>query len=214
MIMNLVFVSYQHKDSLLAQMLGEELQLRGVIPWIDKKPGGFWAGDPSEAEARRVIREDISGFVLVLTAHTWCSDFIKRIEVPEALARRKRDPDFWICVVSPEYGMGEISTLMRERFGDNLAQFHGYSRDRRGRETIPSFMRRVAAEFLRKHIHTQVPTDPASIEISVNSYEPVPGSAEELLRLDVYHPLRSRPFHAQTWKRFMVAVQDAKSFRQ
>lgn len=207
---NLVFISYQHRDRRLASLLAQELQLRGVIPWVDKTPGGFAAGDPSEAAARRVIGEAASGFVLVLTKHTWCSDFIKTIEVPEALARLRRDPHFWGCVVSPEYGMGEISSTMREQWGADFTQFHGYSRNRRARESVQSFMNRVATEVLRKHLDTQAPANVDRIEISVSSFEPVPGSPDELLHLDVFHPLQGNPYHNGTWERFLEGMQDAK----
>lgn len=210
MIVNRVFISYQHKDNRLAALLAQELQLRGIIPWVDKNPGGFAAGDPSETEARRVIREVVSGFVLVLTKNTWRSEFITTIEVPEALARLQRDPHFWVCVVSPEYGMGDISDKMQAQWGTDFTKFHGYSRNRRGRESVQSFMKRVGTEALRKHLDTQAPASTQRIEISINSFEPVPGSPEELLHLDAFHALGGHLRHTSVWERFLEGMQDAK----
>lgn len=211
MVVNRVFISYQHKDSRFAHLMAEELQLRGIIPWVDKKPGGFAAGDESEATARRVIAEEVSGFVLVLTEHTWESDFIKRIEVPEAIYRKRRDPSFWLCVVSPDYRMSCVSAKMLEKWNIDLAKFHSYPRHRSTKETLPAFARRAALEVLRKHLDsTTHQVLESGIELSVNSYEPIAGEAHEILHIDAYHALGGHPYRTTTWKRFLTAAQDVK----
>lgn len=94
MIQNCVFLSHQHGSAPAVRRLAVELQVRGIIPWVDKLPGGFAAGDGSVEEARRIVRDEASAFLLYLTEKAINSCFIREIEIPEALARRNRQPSF------------------------------------------------------------------------------------------------------------------------
>jgi hypothetical protein len=62
-----LFLSHQHDAAAEIAELAVELQVRGVVPWVDKRRGGFRVARESVTEARRVIREDCFGFLFYAT---------------------------------------------------------------------------------------------------------------------------------------------------
>lgn len=210
MIQNCFFLSHQNESAPVVQRLALELQVRGIVPWVDKLPGGFAAGDGSIEEARRVIREEASAFLLYLTEKALASTFIRDIEIPEALARRVRQPDFPIFVASPQYGFREIGDLTQEHYGYNLASFHGYSLDTKSGEREEDFLVRVARASLDTHLDTQAPPNRERIEIQVSSRELMQGTADELLRVDATRLLGGAADNPEAWERLLVGLQDVK----
>ncbi len=210
MVRNCVFLSHHHASAGPVRRLAEDIRLRGVIPWVDKLPGGFSAGDSSVAEARRVIREDASAFLLYLTEEALTSTFIGEIEVPEALARRKREPGFPLFVASPRYGFGEIGRLTEEHYGVGLDAYHGYSLDAKAGETECDFLERVARATLDKHLAAEIPPDPQCIELQISSREMIVGTCAELLRVDMVPVLGGSLEDQEAWDRLIAGLTDVK----
>lgn len=188
MVKNCVFLSHQHDSIGSITQLADELRFRGIVPWVDKLPGGFRAGDDSEHEARRVIKNESSAFVLYLTDRALCSDFIGRIELPEALLRKQREPSYPIVVISPHYRFSELRSLTKEHFGFDLAQAHGYTRS--GDETTEQFLTRVSRQLLHRHVH-DLPDVADELWLSVNTYERMASAPDEYLYLDATHALEA-----------------------
>lgn len=210
MIQNCVFLSHQHESAPTVRRLALELQVRGIVPWVDKLPGGFAAGDGSVEEARRIIRDEARAFLLYLTKKALDSSFIRDIEIPEAMARRKHQPSFPVFVASPQYEFREIGALTEKRFGFSFGSFHGYSLDAKSGESEEDFLIRVARATLDKHLDTQVPADRERIEIQVSSREVLQGTANELLRIDATDLLGGMVDNPEAWARFLAGLRDAK----
>lgn len=210
MIPNCVFLAHHNESQGTVNQLAQELQLRGLVPWVDKLPGGFSAGDGLEEEARRVIREEASAFLLYLTDKALKTQFIRDIEIPEALARRGRQPSFPIYAISAQYSFGEIAPLTEEHYGASLASYHGYSLNVRHLETEDEFILRVARGALEKHLDIQKLEDPQSIDVQVSSWESMKSTPEELLRVDATHLVDGKLDSPVTWARILTALVDIK----
>lgn len=102
--------------------LAESLRLRGVVPWVDQQ-GGFLLGDAHVDKARRVIREECFGLLLYATADAFRSDFIRRIELHEAVHTKDDDPAFVLFALPRRLGFDELSRLSTAAFGVDLANF-------------------------------------------------------------------------------------------
>lgn len=207
MTRNLFFLSYQNESIDDITQLAYELQFRGIVPWVDKLPGGFQAGDPSELEARRVIGEDSSGFLMYVTEKALDSGFVNNIEVPEALERQRREPAYPIVVVSPQFKFSELKQLTKEKFGIDLTFANGYARNED--ELTGRFLAKVAVHILRKHI-SMLPSQRGAFELSVNSYDSIASTPSELLRIDATQALGRYVTNTAIWSRLLEGVQDAK----
>lgn len=203
---NRVFLSYQHESFAAISQLADELRFRGIVPWVDKLPGGFKAGDHSEREARRVIQEESSAFVLYLTEKVLCSDFIRCIEIPEARLRQRRDPSYPLVVVSPDYRFGALRTLTKDHFGVDLTPAHGYAREEA--EALEDFWVRVSRQILHRHMH-DLPRSADTFTLSVNTYERM-ALMDEGLYIDATHALDGDVSRADVWERLLAGMQDAK----
>jgi len=206
-VQNCVFLSHQHDSSPDVLRLSHELQFRGVVPWVDKLPGGFRAGDDSVDEACRVIREDSSAFALYLTEKALYSDFIRDFEIPVAVERRRQDPSYPIVVISPEYEFGQIKILVKDHFGIDLTFAHGFAKA--SDEGIEDFILTVARELLHKYMRAlTIPQN--TFELSVSSFESIASSPSELLRVDATHALACRIDTMHIWSRLLNGLEDVK----
>lgn len=203
---NLSFLSYEHHSAAEIQLLAQELRYRGVVPWVDRLPGGFKAGDQSEQEARRVIDENASELVLFLTPEVLDSHFIRTIEIPQALYRRAVDPAFRIVVASPSYGFGAMRDLTKTHFDIDLTSAHGYAK--RDDETIEVFVRRVATEITAARVGALDP-DSACLSISINTYERMPRGGEALY-FDATDALTGDVTRADVWQGLLDGLQSTK----
>lgn len=169
----LPFLSYQNQSFEAIKQLDRELRHRGAVPWMDKLPHGFTAGDVCEKQARRILREEATCMVLYLTDEVLKSDFIQEIEIPEAHDRLATDPRFRLVVASPTFRFSEIKKFAKGKFGIDLAENHGFAKE--AGESIGNFLTRVADGVitLQKRVldpHAEV------VSISVNTYERMPHS--------------------------------------
>ena len=124
MTLKRLFLSHQHDDATSLRELTIELRLRGVAPWVDKD-GGFSIGDDSVDEARRAIRNDCFGLLLYATERAFASQFIREVELDEAAAAKRDDPDYILFAVPCDVSFGVLRERSVEQFGLDLSAFHG-----------------------------------------------------------------------------------------
>jgi hypothetical protein len=117
-----LFLCHYNADAAEVGTLAEELQLRGVAPWIDKE-SGFSVGDENAGEAERAIDEDCFGLLFYATPEAFGRDFIRQIEINKALRRKEEDPSFVLFAVPRCMGFGELSERSIESFGVDLAVY-------------------------------------------------------------------------------------------
>lgn len=92
-----VFVSYRRSRSREVGLLSAELNARGVPTWRDVES---LRGEPTENAIRESLASpDTSGAILWLTPDVIDSAIVREVEVPLAIARRKRNDGFWTIIV-------------------------------------------------------------------------------------------------------------------
>ncbi len=94
-----VFLSYARDDLEPVERLERALKLRGVrvlrdIPTLS-------LGAHNVEALRAMIAEQCDAIIFYASAHLLASDFVWRYEVPEALARRRRQPGFHVISILP-----------------------------------------------------------------------------------------------------------------
>ena len=117
-----LFLCHPRAAAAEVHALAEALRLRGIVPWIDQQ-GGFGLGDAQINTARRVIREECFGLLLYATTDTFESDFIRRVEMNEALGSHDDDPAFQIVTLPRRIDFRELTRLSLATYGLDLAGF-------------------------------------------------------------------------------------------
>jgi hypothetical protein len=84
------FLCHARVDRVRLEAFSAELSLMGADGWQDVND--LRLGRPNEAEIRRVIAEEAGGFIWFGTGASVGSRFIRKVEVPAALARAAREP--------------------------------------------------------------------------------------------------------------------------
>ena len=123
-----VFLSYKREDIEVVKYLQIQLNLRGMRTWLDviDLPLGTFTRD----EIERVIENEADGLVLYVTPALLNSHFVWTVEIPVALRRRERDPDFLIVPILCGVSLANLRQscsqwqLIGKQFSD-LADFHG-----------------------------------------------------------------------------------------
>src|SRR5579871_4127852 len=108
--------------------LVEELKLRGIPVWV-YRDGGFRIGDNTQEVAREVIADGTQTFGLMLyaTPTAMTREFIRRIELHEAVRRKERDPDYLLMAVVSNMGFDDLARLSVEAIGEDLSIYHAHS---------------------------------------------------------------------------------------
>lgn len=92
-----VFLSYRRSRVHEVGPLSAELNARGVPTWRDVES---LRGEPTENAIREVLSSpETSGAILWLTPDVIESAIVREVEVPLAVARRKRNDGFWLIIV-------------------------------------------------------------------------------------------------------------------
>lgn len=135
------------------------LQLRGLHAWRDVDD--LEIGQAFEGAIRRAIRTEVSAFIAYVTPEFLTRDIIWRVEVPEALERVRRDPDFLIiplfCGVDPE----ELTAACARHGLADLSGFNGHKIPPAARrKTRDAELRRVAQRVLRASLRPLFTTEP------------------------------------------------------
>lgn len=122
--------------------------LRGLHAWRDVND--LEVGSPFVDAIRSAIREDVSAFIAYVTPEFLTREIIWDVEVPEALARQRRDSEFLIiplfCGVEP----GELTATCARHGLTDLSGFNGYFiAPQASRESRDAELRRLAQRILR-----------------------------------------------------------------
>lgn len=99
------FLSYKRTDHELADRLDDALRQVGVGPWRDVRSLGL--GDPVRRTIRTAIRTKAGGFLWLATPQSLQSETITRLEVPQALRRSRREPNFPFVPLFSELNPGD-----------------------------------------------------------------------------------------------------------
>lgn len=110
-----VFVSYRRRRLQETNALVDALRDRGVPTWRDVDD---LVTESTETAVREALRDErTSGAILWLTPDVKDSPIIRDVEVPEAIRRRKRDPQFWVTIILAE---GLDYSTVQSLFADSL----------------------------------------------------------------------------------------------
>lgn len=136
-----LFCCYEHASAAEIIALVEELRLRGISVWRDQD-GGFLLGDNTHAAARGAIgdRERTFGLLFYASAHALESAFIRRIEIDEAIRRKRLDPDFLLFSVARGLSFADLSRCSLANWGEDLALYHScaiHEREAEGIAMVP-----------------------------------------------------------------------------
>lgn len=138
------------------------LQFRGLHAWRDVDD--LEIGQAFEDAIRRALRTEVSAFIAYVTPEFLTRDIIWRVEVPEALERVGRDPDFLIiplfCGVEPE----ELTAVCAHHGLRDLSAFNGHKIPPSARrKTRDAELRRVAQRTLRAGLRPRLTAHPSYV---------------------------------------------------
>lgn len=177
-----LFLSYYSKHEHEVRTLARELRLRGIVPWVDKD-GGFQIGDDAEDEARRAIREDCFGLLLYATIDVFDRQFIREIEVPEAIAARSRDPSFVLFAVPCGINFSDLKQHSESRFGFDLSRFHTTAITQAA--SIDVVASTVAASVVEKTLHRAARSREFSrLSFQFSTWDVLADQEDDVLRID------------------------------
>lgn len=142
------FLSHCRDDVAVIAALQRVLKFRGLHAWRDTDD--LDVGEAFEGALRRAIREDVSAFIALVTPAFLTRPIIWNLEVPEALARRQRDPGFLIvpifCGVTP----AELTGTCEAHGLADMSAFNGqFLPPRAVRRTRDAALRGVGQKTLR-----------------------------------------------------------------
>lgn len=146
------FLCHARRDRGRLEAFSAELSLMGADGWQDVND--LRLGSANEAEIRRVIAEEAGGFIWFGTEHSAASAFIRRVEIPAALARAKRGP-FPVVPLFSDLRPGDLPRprIRVPRWRGSLAalaEHNGVMRDQG--EKDGAFWERAAAAYVRHGI--------------------------------------------------------------
>ena len=216
--MKKIFICYYSGNRPEVNALVEELRIRGIEPWIDYDKG-FRAGDATPSEARRALREDCFGLLFYATPEAFERDFIRKIELDQAIRLKEENKDFFLLAVPRRMSFSELAQLSLKTLGMDLSLFHSHpilDTDAEGinpRPLRPQFVEvanMILAKVLGRASQTKNATDFLSIHF--NTREREPATAEDTLNID-WTPFLggSCPsVSSEVWERLMAALWDVK----
>lgn len=207
-----LFLSHQHKAAEEIADLASELQVRGVVPWVDKRRGGFRVARESATEARRVIREDCFGLLFYATDEAFGSDFIRDVEIDEAKQVRKADSSYLLFPFARDMGFGALREKSLEAFGIDLAAFHGVAV---GAKDAPADLVRTkqieaARLVLDETLAQSVAPGQRTVSLQISTRDVFPDNDDDVLRVDATPLFRDRVDDPDAWSRLLAGMLDIK----
>lgn len=203
-----LYLAHHHTSAPEVHVLADELRVHGVAPWVDKE-GGFKIGDHSPDEARRTIREDCFGLLLYATGPAFDSDFIRDIEISEALRQRERDENFTLFAVPRNMSFTDLRNLSIGKFGHDLSLFHTVAIPD-GKEFAGSF-RRVAVDVVERLLRRPAAARPTSLTLQFSTRELLPDAADDLLCINAIPLLGASIDEPSAWDRLLLGLRDIKA---
>jgi hypothetical protein len=207
-----LFLSHQHGAAAEIAELATELQIRGVVPWVDKRRGGFRVARESVTEARRVIREDCFGLLLYATDEAFESDFIRDVEIDEAKRTREEAPSYLLFPFARDMGFGRLKTQSLATFEIDLAAYHGVAVG--AKDASPGIVRTKqieAAQLVLDEVlaRSVVPGQP-TVSLQISTRDLFPDSDDDALRVDATSLFRDRVDDPDVWSRLLCGLLDIK----
>lgn|GEM_PF-4974102 len=214
--MQKLFVCYANGSRADVDELAAEIRLRGVPVWIDHDCG-FNLGDNCQTEARRVIADpsETFGLTFYATPDLFKSDFIKRIELHEAIGRKDRDPYFRLSAILCGMDFKGLSDSSMEHFGYDLSAFHSSHLPRpRRKGEVPSRkdLGSIAVAVLRDRLSILRMNPPPNGLFGVNfcTRDSLPPSEDDHLWIDATRILGDDGNCPENWDRLTHALEDVR----
>jgi hypothetical protein len=193
----------------------DELRVRGIAPWV-AQDGGFMIGDDQEAEARRVIRRECRGLLFYVTPGAIERDFIKRVELREALRRVSRErllglvgrapaERFFIACVADGVGFDEIRVAGRRHVHHDLSRYAGAQLGLEDPPDHADAARRVLQQRLRNR-----PALRNAVSFQFSTRDRFDDEPADLLRIDAA-PLLVADGSPEGWSRIAAGLRDIKA---
>jgi hypothetical protein len=207
-----LFLSHQHEAAAEIAELATELQIRGVVPWVDKRRGGFRIARESVAEARRVIREDSFGFLFYATDEAFTSDFIRDVEIDEAKRTRDADSSYLLFPFARDMGFGTLKKQTLATFGVDLTAYHGVAVGVKDAPTEVVRAKHIEAArlVLDEVLARSVVRDQPTVSLQISTRDLFPDEVDDVLRVDATHHFRDRVDDREAWARLLVGLLDIK----
>lgn len=194
--------------------LAEALRLRGIVPWVDQQ-GGFTLGDAQVDTARRVIREECFGLLLYATSEAFESEFIRRVEMNEAIGARDEDGVFLLVTLPRRIDFRELSRLSLATFGLDLAGFASRAMVNEGSnaegEVLDALFAEVARELLPKTL-ASVPSRTDSLQFQYSTRDRLADEPNDALCVDatcLFAP-PGAVMDSERWGRLHQGLRDIK----
>ena len=209
-----LFICHSRAAAAEVHMLAAALRLRGIVPWVDQQ-GGFSLGDAQIDTARRVIREECFGLLIYATTEAFESDFIRRVEMNEALSAHDDDPAFQLVALPRQIDFRELTRLSLAAYGLDLAGFASRALTRNGVNaegtTLDALFTEVARELLLKVLAlTPMPLD--SLQFQYSTRDRLAHEADDVFCVDATRLFAE--FGAMTdgerWGRLHQGLRDIK----
>lgn len=216
--MKKLFLCHFTRQDAEVTALAEELHLRGVPLWLDHE-GGFVFGDNVQAEARRVIgdSDETFGLLLYATPEALTRDFINRIELHEAILRKKKDDRFLLLAVPHRMSFERLAQLTLEKLGENLTLFKSQGirdKDTEGIQFLPlrPQFAEIANEVLRHCLKARRQADDQDEVIGLNfcTRDRLPPSPDDALDIDATRLFGAAAPPAEAWSRLVAGLRDIK----
>jgi hypothetical protein len=207
-----LLLSHQHEAAAEIAELATEMQVRGVVPWVDKRRGGFRAARESRPEARRVIREDCFGLLFYATEKVFESEFIREVEIDEAKRNREADSSYLLFPFARDMGFGTLKERSLAAFGIDLSAYHGVAV---GAKEAPAELVRAkqieAARLVLDEVlaRSVVPGQP-TVSLQISTRDLFPDEEDDVLRVDATHLFRDRVDDREAWARLLAGLLDTK----
>jgi hypothetical protein len=146
-----IFLSHWRRDATVVAALQRELRMRGIGAWRDVTNLDY--GKEASDAIRRAIREDVDGFIALVTPTYLTRPVVWEVEIPEALERKRRAPDFQIiplfCGVTP----AELTARCTELGLEDISKFNGDFLRRVSRVKRAAALKAIARKALRAALH-------------------------------------------------------------
>lgn len=144
-----LFLCHPRAAAAEVHALAEALRLRGIVPWVDQQ-GGFGLGDAQIDTARRVIRQECFGLLLYATTDAFESDFIRRVEMNEAIGAHDDDSAFQLVTLPRRIDFRELARLSLATYGLDLAGFASRALTSEGINAEDAALDAIFAEIARE----------------------------------------------------------------
>ncbi|MCA9397953.1 SAVED domain-containing protein, partial [candidate division WWE3 bacterium] len=197
-----VFMSYKREDLSEVQGIERVLHANGIRLWrdLDYLP----LGTDVEEEVRNAINNECSGFLVYITERALASDFIWRVEIPEAYAKSKRSKGYFplIPVFQNEGLLKAFSEKSFDLLGIDLSLRNGVVLNgdpKKGGQQL-------ASKLLRDLI-ARSPYNP----IEIFTYGPIPTTPPNHIILDWRHYFGNGHPYIGDWQEIIIpALQNLK----